>query len=107
MNDLNLPDDPSISVHRMLYTLRERAVSSKRTVRFISSRILDIQNSAPMYFSRVKLDGDSLILSSPKFIANAIDWGEHPDIFFVNSKSIKRLKKFLITGAASETCSPF
>jgi SAM-dependent methyltransferase len=52
-----------------------------------------------MYFSRVTYAGDSIILQGPKFISNAIEWGEHPDIFgprdyFRNMLIFGELKKF-------------
>jgi 2-polyprenyl-3-methyl-5-hydroxy-6-metoxy-1,4-benzoquinol methylase len=83
----------------MLYGLRQQAVQSNKGIRLTSSRTGAYRRAAPMYFSRVKYADDSMILQGPKFISNAIEWGEHPDIFgprdyFRNMLIFGELKQF-------------
>ena len=95
---VSVADDSSVSVHRMLYNLRQRVAASNSAIYLTSFRTPEYRLAACMYFSHVKFTGNSLILQSPKFISNAIDWGEHPDIYgprdyFRNMLIFRELKK--------------
>jgi SAM-dependent methyltransferase len=74
-------DDSSISVHRMLYAMRQHAALQNTAVHLTSFRVIEYRFAAYMYFSQVKYLENMIILGSPKFISNAIDWGEYPDIY--------------------------
>jgi len=96
---VSFTDDPSISIHHMLYRMRQRATTQGDTVCLYSSRINDYRSFAKMYFSHVIKTNNTLSLRNPIFVSYAIDWGEHPDIYgprdyFRNTIILKELKKY-------------